>query len=87
MRVLACLVVAVVSSVAPLAAQGRFCLRARPKPACSVICGSSTCRNQTQGRLSLGTGVGAAPGLVLTGVGGVAFVALLAIFIAGGYGA
>ncbi len=60
---------------------------ARPEIRRGVVCGPSICAYQSQGRLSLGTEVGAAPGLVLTGVGAVGFAAFLAIFLAaGGWG-
>ena len=59
---------------------------ARPEIRRGVVC-ASTCGYQSQARLSLGTEIGAAPGLVLTGIGGVGFVAFLAILIAaGGWG-
>jgi len=58
---------------------------ARPEIRRGVTCGPTTCAYQSQGRLSLGTEVGAAPGLVLTGVGAVGFVAFLALLFGGGY--
>jgi hypothetical protein len=60
---------------------------ARPEIRRGVVCGTSTCAYKSQGRLSLGTEVGAAPGLVLTGVAGVGFAAFLVILLtAGGWG-
>jgi hypothetical protein len=60
-----------------------FSLAARPEIRRAFVCGPATCHYQSQGRLSLGTEVGAAPGLVLTGVGGLGFLAVLAILLAG----
>jgi len=63
-----------------------FAVVARPEIRRGFVC-TPTCTPQSQARLSLGTEVGAAPGLVLTGVGAVGFVAFLAILIAaGGWG-
>jgi len=58
-------------------------IAARPEIRRAFICGPATCNYQSGGRLSLGTEVGAAPGLVLTGVGGLGFLAVLAILVAG----
>jgi len=60
---------------------------ARPEIRRGVVCGPSTCAYKSQGRLSLGTEVGAAPGLVLTGVAAVGFAAFIVILLAaGGWG-
>jgi len=60
---------------------------ARPEIRREVACGPSTCTYESRGRLSLGTEVGAAPGLVLTGVAAVGLAAFFAIVIAsGGFG-
>jgi hypothetical protein len=63
-----------------------FAIAARPEIRRGPICGPSTCTYQSQGRLSLGTEVGAAPGLIVAGVGVVGFATWLVIFIAGGLG-
>lgn len=58
-------------------------IAARPEIRRGVVCGQSTCTYESQARLSLGTEVGAAPGLVLTGVGAVGLAAFIAILLAG----
>lgn len=57
-------------------------LAARPEIRRTVTCSPTTCTYESRGRLSLGTEIGAAPGLVLTGVAGVGFAAFLVILIA-----
>ncbi len=61
-------------------------LAARPEIRRGPTCGPSTCTYGSQGRLSLGTEVGAAPGLVLTGIAGIGFAAFLAILLGAGGG-
>jgi len=63
-----------------------FAVAARPELVRQPVCGPSTCTLESRGRFSVGTEVGAVPGLVVTGAAGVAFVAFLAILLTGGYG-
>ena len=61
-------------------------LAARPEVVRQLVCDPVTCALKSRGRVSLGTEVGAAPGLVLTGVGAAGFGAFIAILLLAGFG-
>ena len=60
-----------------------FSLAARPEVVRLDVC-HATCAVESRGRFSVGTEVGAAPGLVLTGVGTAGVLAFLLIWLSAG---